>query len=124
MTRRDYRYIRYEGVTYPEHKLSFLFATGMWVTGPLDHINRDGLDNRPWNLRPATPSQNNANRSRKPGRFKRGVSYRPGKPRPFQAAIQVSGRKFSLGYHATENEAHAAYCKAAVEHFGEFARFE
>ena len=36
--------------------------------------------------------------------------------------IVVRGRRNYLGTYDTPEEAHEAYCKAAKEHFGEYAR--
>lgn len=94
------------------------------ATGPVDHRNGNGLDNRKSNLRPATTSLNNANRERPAltlSRF-RGVtpSGRPGKP--WRAQIKTGGRNRNLGYFWTEEEAARAWDAAALEAFGEFAR--
>lgn len=90
----------------------------------LDHRNGDRLDNRKENLRIATASQNQANtrkmRRSQPmtSRFK-GVSLDRGR---WLASIRVRGRKRNLGRYGTEEEASAAYERAAREAFGEFAR--
>jgi hypothetical protein len=97
--------------------------TGRWPYGELDHINGEKADNRFANLREATHSQNCHNIRRRPKTnttgFK-GVTYFA-RCRTFRAKIHVDGRYLSLGYFATAEEAHAAYCAAATEHFGEFA---
>jgi hypothetical protein len=91
----------------------------------VDHINRNTLDNRRSNLRLCTASQNRYNQ--KPRKdsvtgFK-GVSFHPDKKvKQWQAKIIVEGRKISLKYHATAEEAALAYNRAAVIHHGEFAR--
>lgn len=87
----------------------------------VDHINHDGLDNRRQNLRPANHSQQNMN-ARRVGAtsMSHGVSVHPHSSR-YRARIQVAGRSISLGTYDTEEEASAAYKRAALLHFGEFA---
>ena len=83
----------------------------------VDHIDGDGLNNRRANLRIVTASQNQWNRrlNRETGR--KGVRFVG-----WEAAIKVKGRRIMLGHYDTEAEAVAAYDKAALHHFGEFAR--
>lgn len=88
----------------------------------VDHINGDSLDNRRANLRLATRSQNLQNRPRQRNNSSgyKGVSrYRTGQ---WMACITVDGARKYLGYHPTPELAHAAYCAAAAELHGEFAR--
>jgi hypothetical protein len=77
----------------------------------LDHINRDVLDNRLCNLRPATRSLNVRNTRRRPGKLGfRGVSANRGcKTLPFKARVKVKGEERIIGYFATAEEASAAY---------------
>jgi hypothetical protein len=89
----------------------------------VDHINHDGLDNRRVNLRPATRSQNNHNERSRTGsisRFK-GVTFDGRWRGRWQAQIAIDGRRPSLGYFATEEEAARAYDAAAFAAWGEYA---
>lgn len=100
------------------HRLIMDAPDGMDV----DHINRNGLDNRRENMRLATRSQNLANcRRRKSKRQYKGV-YSPKHTRKWRARIRVQGRTIHLGYFDTEAAAARAYNCAAREHFGKFAR--
>jgi len=92
-----------------------------------DHVNGDGLDNRRCNLRPCSRVENNRNRrflAERVSRFKtqfRGV-YRPPKKGRWRAFISTNGKKLLLGTFATDAEAAAAYDRAALQHYGAFAR--
>lgn len=58
-----YIQISIRGKRYQAHRLAWLYCHGKWPVGQIDHINRIRDDNRIANLRPATRSQNQANRS-------------------------------------------------------------
>lgn len=82
----------------------------------VDHINRNGIDNRRGNLRLATPTQNQANQRKRQhtrSRFK-GVAWNQGKWRVF------AGGEY-CGSFTDEIEAARAYDAAASRKWGEFA---
>ena len=92
----------------------------------VDHINRNGLDNRKCNLRICTRSQNKGN-IEKPRRPKtvatskyKGVNYKSHpdfRHKPWRAFIKA----IHIGCFKTEAEAAKAYNEKALEHYGEFA---
>lgn len=87
---------------------------------PVDHIDSDGLNNQRSNIRIADCSLNNANR----GATKRNKSGLKGihwTGCRWRASVTAYGVHYDLGCFKTKEEAHAAYMKAAIEHFGEFA---
>jgi hypothetical protein len=88
----------------------------------VDHANRNGLDNRRINLRPATPSQNAANcsPSRRNKSGYKGVWW-DRSARKWVASIGVNGRVIRLGAFGDPVEAARAYNRAAAEAFGEYA---
>lgn len=88
-----------------------------------DHRNRNGLDNRKSNLRPATRAENIRNSSVHSDSRSglKGVSYRSDRKRKWVAQIGCNGKKYNLGGYDTPEEAHEAYLKAAVQLFGGFA---
>ena len=88
-----------------------------------DHINHDTLDNRDENLRIATPSENQHNRvvpSNNKSGFK-GVSWHNQRNK-WRADIQISGKGKYLGLFSTPDAAFAAYCMAAKQLHGDFAK--
>jgi hypothetical protein len=85
----------------------------------IDHINRNGLDNRRENLRICTASQNQANRACKSkASGYHGVTPDRGK---WKAHIEFKGQHFNLGRYVTAEGAARARDAKAAELFGEFA---
>lgn len=89
----------------------------------IDHINRNTLDNRKINLRKATYSQNNANRTSSKNKLKGAYKYIDRSSKWFSDVVQNKIHHIKYGFN-TEEEAHLDYCKRAKELFGEFACFE
>jgi hypothetical protein len=88
----------------------------------VDHINRNRLDNRRANLRPATWTQNAWNRSkrsRQKTRYK-GIRYQKDTKR-WQVRLMIEGRRISFGCYNDEKEAAKAYDAAAKKHRGDYA---
>lgn len=87
----------------------------------IDHINHNPSDNRKCNLRPATKSQNGANRPKtkhNTSGYKGVTTLRNGK---YMARITVNYKGIYLGCYNTPEEAYAAYKKAEEKYFGEYA---
>jgi hypothetical protein len=88
---------------------------------PIDHINRNGLDNRRGNLRPATTSQNIANRRNVPNSTGyRGV-YQDNRDGRFQGQVRYNFKLHSAGTFKTAIEAAKARDALALRLHGEFA---
>lgn len=91
---------------------------------PVDHRDGNGLNNTRANLRLCTAQENNRNSRRRKdasSRYKGVQWYKPGTK--WKAQIEDNGRHKHLGYFASEEEAARAYDAAALELYGEFARF-
>lgn len=117
-----YHYIRIGARSYMGHRLAWLLHYGEWPVGDLDHRNGKPADNRIGNLRPATDRTNARNRGLRKDNLV-GLKGVTETAHGWRARIRVDGRLLHLGYHASKNLAHAAYCRAARKYFGEFARF-
>lgn len=89
----------------------------------VDHANHETLDNRRYNLRVCTRSQNMMNRKPLKGKtLPKGVSINPS-PRSlkkFMVRISKDGRSKFVGNYKTIKEAELAYQAAAQELHGEF----
>jgi hypothetical protein len=108
---------------YFAHRLAFLYMTDRWPSAEVDHRDGDPSNNRWGNLREATSTENKQNKrvqsNNKTGL--KGASWKADKGK-WRAAIRAGGRHSHLGYFETPEQAHEAYCQAAREHYGEFAR--
>ncbi len=107
-----YRYIKICGVSVRASRLAWFYVHGTWPVAEVDHKNQDRGDDRIENLREATRSQNNQNRTaarRDSGTGLMGVSQRGSR---WRAAIFVDGRIKHLGTHDTAEAAHAVYLAA------------
>lgn len=119
---RTYWVICFSNNTYYAHRLAYYFCTGIDPgQNHIDHADGDGLNNRFANLRLALPSQNNFNQRKRADNTSgyKGVSKHRNK---WRAEINAYGTYRHLGTFDTPELAHMAYCKAAAELHGEFAR--
>jgi hypothetical protein len=101
--------IRLEGAPCQVHRLAFLYVTGSWPSGFVDHINGNPLDNRFCNLRDVPKAINCQNLRRALSNNKCGLlgaSPRHGK---WAATIMSKGVRIHIGTFNTPEEAHAAY---------------
>lgn len=123
--RLGYRNVIIDGVKIGVHRIAFVFMKARWPKKFVDHIDGDSRNNKWNNLREATVAENyhNSRRARHNTSGLKGVSWAaPNKK--WKATINVNKRALYLGYFDSKEAAHAAYMKAAIEHFGEFARAE
>jgi len=122
LTHKGYIEIKIDGKLYGAHQLAWFYETRKWPEKHIDHINGIPSDNRISNLRQVTRSENRANsvlNSNNTSGYKGVTFYSP--TNTWHAAIMVRGKKISLRYHATPEDAAEAYNAALKKYFGEIA---
>lgn len=119
----EYLCITVDGVKYKAHRLAWLYMTGRMPENDIDHANLIKSDNRFDNLREATRQQNIWNQPRPANNTSgyKGVCYIKAYGH-YRAAIKVDGKPRYLGNYPDAKSAHEAYCRAARELRGDFAR--
>ena len=118
------------GYVHCKHKSRTIYLH-IWVykqnnstyIGEVDHIDTNKLNNLKENLRPATRSQNSFNTSLRNNNSSgiKGVSWAKDLSR-WNAYITIKGKRISLGYFDSIEEAAEVRRAAAIRYFGEFAR--
>lgn len=125
VTSKGYRFFKLKRKRYLVHDVVFYIHNG-YVAENVDHKDRNRLNNYPDNLRDSTTSQNNANKGSYSGSVSKykGVNFihrgNKGKKR-WQARIAFKGKRQSLGYYHTDEDAARAYDVAAKKLHGAFA---
>lgn len=95
---------------YYAHRLAYLYMKGVWPSQEMDHIDRDGENNRWANLRDASRSENCRNK-----RVKNSTGYlcvgteSSGR---FKARVKVHGKRKYLGVFDTPEQAAEAAMEA------------
>ena len=99
-----------------------------WVSNPeekrcVDHIDGDKANNHFENLRFATHSENNRNKSKRANTTSRdyGVCFHK-KTDKWNAQIQIDGKRQNLGFFTDEKQAALVFNKAAAEFYKEFRK--
>lgn len=118
-----YVYTAIAGRLYLVHRLAWLWVTGEWPSGEIDHKNGKRSDNRWSNLRDATVTQNRQNtlgQKLRKGPYP-GVYETTRRKGVFVAQIKHKGEVRYLGSFNCPVAARAARIEAERELFGEFA---
>lgn len=121
---QGYILIGVDGVRYRAHRLAWLYCYGQMPNPEIDHINGNRADNRIYNLRLVSRSQNSQNsgiRSDNTSGVK-GVHFRKDTGK-YSACIQVDGKVTWLGCFLTLDEAIEAR-KIAEEEYHPFRRIK
>lgn len=121
VTGKAYHNIQIHGVKYKRSRLAFLYMQGCWPSNQIDHINGDSLDDRWFNLRDVTATQNAWNHKKRAKRSDLPMGVRANKSGRFSARIAVNGQSIQIGTFDTAQQAEEAYRKAREKYYGEFA---
>jgi len=112
-----YLQIGVDGNRYRAHRLAFLYTTGMWPDGEVDHVNHNKSDNRISNLRITSHKENGKNQKRpfdnKSGHI--GVSWVT-RNEKWLSQIRVNNKAIHLGYYDNIDFAVAARIQAEIEY--------
>lgn len=125
LSANGYWRIRVNHENHLSHRLAWLYMTGQWPKYWIDHIDGNKLNNKFSNLRECTPSQNHQNKkTMSNNKTALKGSWFDKANKKYKAAISINGIQITIGYFNTVEEAHNAYCKAAKELYGSFARLK
>jgi hypothetical protein len=101
-------------------KLVYLHRFIMPTDSGIDHIDGDGLHDFKGNLRPATQQENLRNRITKRS-SKSGLKGAYRFRNKWISNLTFEGKSIHIGSFDTKEEAHAAYCRKALQLYGKFA---
>ena len=118
-----YWYVSFDKKQYLVHRIVYFMYHKINIDHiQIDHINQNKFDNSIFNLRIATHSQQQCNKTAKKNSTSnhKGVSWHPPLSK-WRASICVNKKRMHIGYYATELQAAVAYNTAAEKHHLNFA---
>jgi len=118
-----YIHVRVLDKLYLAHRLAWLYMTGAWPEGYLDHKDGNPSNNSILNLRECTQQENcfNSKIIHKKSSVRKGVCWHEQKQK-YRAYIKANGKWTHLGYFNDMNDAIAARISAEEKYHGEFRR--
>lgn len=115
--------IKRRGKMYFRSRVAVYLMTGSWPEGEVDHEDRVKTNDRWVNLRDCARGGNAKNRGKyvtNRSGFKGVYTHRNKDSISYRAKIQVDNEPVYLGTYPSAEDAHAAYCLAAVKYHQEF----
>lgn len=120
MNKNGYMSVSIDDIPYPYHRIAYIHYHGDCSADTIDHANGNPSDNRIYNLRAATTSQNHFNKvaSTRNKLGVKGVRFFKGR---YVAQINANGKRYYLGRFRSIIDAEAAHKSAAEELHGRYA---
>lgn len=114
-----YTRVRIDDVMYKAHRLAWVWMTGNWPSGIVDHINRNNADNRFCNLRVVTHKQNIENNNGQGYRSRSGVKgvYWHNQSKKWRSQICHFQKVIHIGLFNSIEEAQKARIAAELKYF-------
>lgn len=106
---RGYHEIYVEGRLRYAHRLAWLYMTGEWPKGLIDHIDHDKSNNRWNNLREANFVSNGQNRKEAQINNELGILGVSKNGKKYRARIKIGNKQVHLGTFETIDDAKHAY---------------
>jgi HNH endonuclease/AP2 domain len=111
-----------KGSNYRAHILAWLYMTGEWRPGGVDHRHGIRNDNRFSELRRASPSENGSNKRMQSNNSSGHIGVHFDRQRgKWRARINYKNRMYDVGFFDTPEAAAAARAERLKEIHGEFA---
>ena len=110
--------VRLNGKLWMAHRIAFAIYHGREPWPEIDHIDRNPINNRIDNLREASRSLNEWNKTdprKNNNSGYLGVTWNKQREK-WEAFIGIGGKQKHLGYHATPEQARAAYLAAKAKY--------
>ena len=120
----SYREIKFNKTLYKAHRLAYYMYHGIDPSNnDIDHEDRNGLNNKINNLRPATRLENGRNRKFQKNNTSgiTGVCWHKNRKK-WMATIKIYGKQKYLGSYINKEDAAQARKEAEKKYFGKFRR--
>lgn len=102
---RGHRVINFAGCLYPEHRLAWLYMTGKFPDGHIDHIDHNEFNNIFSNLRDVSQKENNMNNSLRVDNRSGEIGIYPIKRKyrvSFQVDVHVGNNRYNKSFKTLE----------------------
>lgn len=118
-----YYRVGFNGRAYKAHRLAWLYVHGEWPKQQIDHIDGNKSNNAISNLREASHSQNNWNKTKKRNNASgfKGVHWHS-RDKTWRAEIRSGGVRHHLGSFSSADQAAAAYAAASKVLHGDYSK--